>query len=132
MEADGKEVSKGERMQHTPGFIALCEIARAQVKVVSIEAVKHGLDRGCLLIDVREDHEWQRGHLPQAEHLGRGVIERDIETRVPNKHTPIILYCGGGHRSVLAADSLQKMGYTDVSSMEGGWRAWNEAAYPVV
>jgi rhodanese-related sulfurtransferase len=120
-------------MPHPPGFTALCEAARTKVKVTSIAEVKQWLDEGRLplLIDVREDHEWQRGHLPQAEHFGRGVIERDIETRVSDKSTVMVLYCGGGYRSLLAAESLQKMGYTQVLSMDGGWRAWNEAAYPV-
>lgn len=121
-------------MQHEPGFIALCEAARAQVKEVDVHDVKQLLDenRLPLLIDVREDHEWAKGHVPQAEHMGRGIIERDIETRVPDKNTPMILYCGGGFRSALAAESLQKMGYQKVISMNGGWRGWNEAGYPVV
>jgi len=121
-------------MQHEKGFIALCAAARAHVKTVSIAEVKQQLDIDGLplLIDVREESEWAKGHLPQAEHMGRGIIERDIEARVPDKQTPIVVYCGGGSRSVLAAESLQKMGYTQVVSMDGGWRAWNAAGYPVL
>jgi rhodanese-related sulfurtransferase len=84
-----------------------------------------------LLIDVREDSEWARGHLPQARHLSKGIIERDIETAVPNHDTPLVLYCGGGFRSALAADNLQKMGYANVISMDGGWREWTERGLPI-
>lgn len=92
------------------------------------------MDRGTipLVLDVREDSEWGKDHLPGARHLGRGVMERDIETVVPDKATPMVLYCGGGYRSALAAESLQKMGYTGVLSMDGGYRGWNEAGYPLV
>ena len=83
------------------------------------------------LVDVREDNEWMRGHLPGAVHLGKGVIERDIEQAFPDKASPLVLYCGGGYRSALAADNLQKMGYTRVMSMDGGWRGWTEAGFPV-
>jgi rhodanese-related sulfurtransferase len=83
------------------------------------------------LIDVREDHEWQQGHAQFAEHLGKGIIERDIEEKFPDKDTELILYCGGGYRSALAADVLQKMGYTNVSSMAGGWKAWKDSGAPV-
>jgi rhodanese-related sulfurtransferase len=83
------------------------------------------------LLDVREQDEWQRGHLPGARHLGKGIIERDIEATIPNHDAPIVLYCGGGYRSALAADALRRMGYTQVASMWGGWRAWTEANLPV-
>ncbi|MCS7045598.1 MAG: rhodanese-like domain-containing protein, partial [Gemmataceae bacterium] len=85
-----------------------------------------------VLIDVREDHEWAKGHIPGAIHLGKGIIERDIEARVPDPTTPLVLYCGGGYRSALAADNLQKMGYVNVLSMDGGWRAWKELGLPTV
>lgn len=121
-------------MAHNPGFEALCEQVRQSVKETSVAEVKALMDKQQLplFIDVREDHEWHKDHLPQAKHLGRGIIERDIETLVPDKNTPMILYCGGGYRSVLAAESLQKMGYTHVTSMDGGYRGWKEAGYPRV
>ncbi|QIQ21384.1 rhodanese-like domain-containing protein [Zophobihabitans entericus] len=121
-------------MQHNPGFEALCEKVRENVKEITIGEVKALMDSNKLplFIDVREDNEWQNGHLPQAVHLGRGIIERDIETVVPDKNTPMILYCGGGYRSVLSADNLQKMGYTNVISMDGGFRGWKEAGYQLV
>ena len=95
--------------------------------------MKQKLDRGekFHLVDVREESEWAKGHLPRAEHLGKGIIERDIESRIPDTSAEIILYCGGGFRSALAADALQKMGYTNVFSMDGGWRGWNEKNLPV-
>lgn len=121
-------------MQYGSAFSRLCEVARANIEELTIVEVKQSLDAGQLplLIDVREDHEWQKGHLPQAEHVARGIIERDIESHVPDKNTRLIVYCGGGSRSILAAENLQKMGYLNVMSMAGGWRAWNEAGYPVV
>lgn len=121
-------------MQHNPAFETLCESARAQIKEITIPQVKALMDAATLplFIDTREDNEWQRGHLPHAIHIGRGVIERDIETQVPDKTTPMILYCGGGYRSALAAESLQKMGYTQVLSMAGGWRGWNDAGFEVI
>ncbi|WP_392566162.1 rhodanese-like domain-containing protein [Utexia brackfieldae] len=121
-------------MQHNPGFENLCSTARQQVTETTVDAVKSHMDNDelPLLIDVREDSEWFTDHLPQAIHLGRGIIERDIETQVPNKNTKMILYCGGGFRSVLAAESLQKMGYTNVISMDGGYRLWKEKGYPLV
>ncbi|GKX55173.1 sulfurtransferase [Leminorella grimontii] len=120
--------------KHNPGFEALCEAARKQVKEASVEQVKEMMDNGTipLVLDVREESEWGKDHLPGARHLGRGVLERDIETVVPDKATPMVLYCGGGYRSALAAESLQKMGYTGVISMDGGYRGWNEAGYPLV
>lgn len=121
-------------MKHNPGFETLCELARQHVKEITVQEVKSLMDKGQLplFIDVREDKEWQENHLPLAKHLGRGIIERDIETNVPDKSTPIILYCGGGYRSILAAESLQKMGYKNVISMDGGFRGWKEAGYPLV
>lgn len=119
--------------KHNPGFEQLCEAARKNVDEISIQQVKAMIDSGTapLVLDVREESEWNKDHLPGAQHLGRGVLERDIETRVPDKTTPVILYCGGGYRSALAAESIQKMGYSQVLSMDGGYRAWNEANYPL-
>jgi rhodanese-related sulfurtransferase len=107
--------------------------AKTRIREVTIDDVKAMLDRGepFHLVDVREESEWGRGHLPRAQHLGKGVIERDIETTIPDHSATIVLYCGGGFRSALAADNLQKMGYTDVRSMDGGWRGWTEAGLPV-
>jgi rhodanese-related sulfurtransferase len=117
--------------KHSPRFLALVEEARRAVQEVTIPEVKARLDRGdnFLLIDVREDHEWAAGHLPAAQHLGRGILERDIETRSPDPHTEMVLYCGGGFRSALAAVNLQKMGYTQVRSMAGGFRGWVDAGF---
>ncbi len=119
-------------MQHNPGFLNLVETAKKGVKECQIEDVqaKQKAQKPLTLIDVREDNEWQAGHIPGAIHLGRGVIERDIETKIPDKNTEIILYCGGGFRSALAAESLQKMGYTRVISMDGGMRGWRERKLP--
>jgi rhodanese-related sulfurtransferase len=102
------------------------------VKESDVREIKARLDRGekLILVDTREESEWAHGHLPNAIHLGKGVIERDIEKQVPDKAAPLVLYCGGGFRSALAADNLQKMGYTNVISMDGGWRGWNEAGFP--
>ncbi len=121
-------------MKHNPAFEALCEAARKNVTEISIADVKQQIDDGTLplLLDVREESEWHKHHLPKAQYLGRGVLERDIETQVTDKSTPMILYCGGGYRSALAAESLQKMGYTAVLSMAGGFRGWLDANYPVV
>lgn len=110
-------------MQHSPAFLALVEEVMPRIREMSIAEWKTSRMQ---LIDVREDHEWAKGHIPGATHLGRGILERDIEALVPEKSTPLVLYCGGGYRSVLAADNLQKMGYTNVYSLAGGWRAWNE------
>lgn len=119
--------------QHAQRFLALVEDARKRVKELSIEEVKKKLEAGerFRLIDVREGEEYARGHLPGAEPLCKGILERDIEAAVPDPATPVVLYCGGGYRSALAADNLHKMGYTDVSSMWGGWRAWSEAGYRI-
>ena len=118
--------------KHSPAFVRLVEDARQRVKEVTIHDVKPRLDRGekFRLVDTREESEWAKGHLPGATHLSKGVIERDVEERIPDKSAEIILYCGGGFRSALAADNLQKMGYTNVKSMDGGWRAWSEAGFP--
>lgn len=119
---------------HSPGFLALVNEARPRVREVTIEQFRERAASGerRRLIDVREDREWAAGHLPGAEHLSKGIIERDVETRVPDKSEPIALYCGGGFRSVLVADSLRKMGYTDVISIDGGFRGWVERGLPVV
>jgi rhodanese-related sulfurtransferase len=120
-------------MDHSPGFLRIVEDAKRRIREVNVAEVKGMLDRGerVHLVDVREDSEWANGHLPTAQHLGKGVIERDIETAIPDHGAPIVLYCGGGFRSALAADNLQKMGYTNVVSMDGGWRGWTEAGLPI-
>lgn len=119
--------------KHSPRFLALSEDARGRVRECTVDDVKNRLAAGekPLLVDVREDHEWQAGHLPGAVHLGKGIIERDVEVRYPDPATPMILYCGGGYRSALAADNLGKMGYTNVTSMNGGYRGWNDAGLTV-
>jgi rhodanese-related sulfurtransferase len=120
-------------MEHSEGFLKLVEEARRRIHEISVEQARERLEagEGARLIDVREDNEWEAGHAAGAEHLGKGVIERDIERLVPEKSTELILYCGGGYRSALAAETLQRMGYYDVSSMAGGWSAWTEAGAPV-
>jgi rhodanese-related sulfurtransferase len=120
--------------QHSPGFLKIVEDARKRVREVTIDDVKAKLDRGekFLLVDVREESEYAADHLPGAVHLGKGIIERDIEDRVPDPNTPMVLYCGGGFRSALAADNLQKMGYTQVLSMDGGIRGWREKGFKLV
>ena len=119
-------------MAHAQRFLALVNDAKKRVKESNVADVKQRLDAGekLVLIDVREESEWARGHLPGAIHLGKGVIERDIEQRLPEAGTKVVLYCGGGFRSALAADNLQKMGYTNVESMDGGWKGWLEAGFP--
>jgi rhodanese-related sulfurtransferase len=119
-------------MAHAQKFLALVNDAKKRVKESNVADVKRRLDAGekVVLIDVREESEWARGHLPGAIHLGKGVIERDIEQRLPEAGTKVVLYCGGGFRSALAADNLQKMGYTNVESMDGGWKGWLEAGFP--
>ena len=119
-------------MKHSPQFLKLVSEAKTRVKETNVVDVKRRMESGekFLLVDVREDNEWANGHLPGAVHMGRGIIERDIETRVPETAAKVILYCGGGFRSALAADNLQKMGYTNVESMDGGWRGWVEAGLP--
>ncbi len=120
-------------MKHSPGFLKVVNDAKTRVRECTVDDLQARRQRGevFLLLDVREDSEWARGHLPQARHMSRGVIERDIETAIPDHATPIVLYCGGGFRSALAADSLQKMGYTNVISMDGGWREWTERGLPI-
>ena len=120
-------------MQHSPRFLKIVNDAKSKVKETTVDQVKQKLDDGekFLLVDVREESEFAKDHLPGAIHLGKGVIERDIETRVPDEKTPMILYCGGGFRSAMAAENLQKMGYTNVISMDGGIRDWREKGYPL-
>jgi len=119
-------------MQHAPGFLKLVQDAKRRIRETNVAEVKKKLDAGekLMLVDVREESEWARGHLPGAIYIGKGVIERDIEAKVPDKSAPLVLYCGGGFRSALAAENLQKMGYTNVVSMDGGWRGWVEAGLP--
>ena len=118
-------------MKHTEGFLKLVDDAKTRVREIGVEQARERMKDGARLVDVREDDEWRRGHALGAQHLGRGVIERDIETAHPDHNTELILYCGGGYRSALACDNLQRMGYTNVHSLAGGWRAWNEAGAPV-
>jgi rhodanese-related sulfurtransferase len=124
---------KEQTMQHNPRFLALVEAIRPQVTETDVHQIKRWQNEGRAfhLIDVREESEWGRGHLPGAVYLGRGVIERDIETRYPDPATELYLYCGGGFRSILVADNLQKMGYSRVVSVDGGFRGWCDAGYPV-
>lgn len=119
-------------MQHSPEFLKLVNDARSRVRETDVHTTKQQIDRGerFFLVDTREESEWRNGHLPGAIHLGKGVIERDIERVIQDKAAPIVLYCGGGFRSVLAADSIQKMGYSNVVSMDGGWRGWVAAGFP--
>jgi rhodanese-related sulfurtransferase len=123
--------------QHNPGFLKLVNDAKGRVKQVDIEQYQkmladgHVLGDGHILIDTREDHEWTAGHAAGAIHLSKGVIERDIESEIPDKSTTMVLYCGGGYRSALVADALQTMGYKNAISLDGGWRAWNTAGLPV-
>ena len=120
-------------MKHAPGFLRVVDDAKRRIREVTVADVKALLDSGKQfhLVDVREDSEWANGHLPGARHLCKGIIERDIESAIPDLHAEIVLYCGGGFRSALSADNLQKMGYTNVVSMDGGWRDWAEAGFPV-
>jgi rhodanese-related sulfurtransferase len=118
-------------MKHTEGFLKLVDDAKSRVREIGVEQTLERVRNGARLIDVREDREWRQGRAAGAEHLGRGIIERDIETAIPEHDAELILYCGGGYRSALAADNLQRMGYTNVYSLAGGWKAWNEAGAPV-
>lgn len=120
-------------MQHGARFLKIVDDAKSRIKEISTAEVKQKLDRGekFLLVDVREESEFAKDRLPGAIHLGKGVIERDIEGRVPDLDTPLVLYCGGGFRSAMAADNLQKMGYTSVLSMDGGIRGWREEGFPL-
>lgn len=119
--------------QHSPRFLRIVEEARKHIREASIDEVKARLDRGekFVLVDVREESEYAKDHLPGAIHLGKGIIERDVEERVPDLNAPMVLYCGGGFRSALAADNLQKMGYKNVISMDGGIRGWREKGLPL-
>jgi rhodanese-related sulfurtransferase len=120
--------------QHPPRFLRIVDDAKIRIKETNVDTIKSRLDRGdkFLLVDVREDNEYAKDHLPTAVHMGRGIIERDVEQKVPDLATEMVLYCGGGFRSALAADNLQKMGYTNVISMDGGIREWREKGYPLV
>ena len=119
---------------HSEAFLKLVQDAKQRVKEEDFRATKKRLDAGekIVLVDTREDSEWARGHIPGAVHLSKGIIERDIEKTVPDKDATVVLYCGGGFRSALAADNLQKMGYRNAISMDGGWRGWTEAGFPVI
>jgi rhodanese-related sulfurtransferase len=119
--------------QHSPGFLKLVQDAKSRVRELTVDQVKTKQDRGerFVLVDVREDNEWAKDHVTGAVHLGKGIIERDAEQLLPNKGAQIVLYCGGGFRSALAAENLQKMGYTNVLSMDGGIRGWREKGYPL-
>ena len=121
-------------MDHAEGFLTLVRDAKKRIKEEDVQTTKKKLDAGekMFLVDVREESEWSRGHLPNAIHLGKGIIERDIETAIPEKGATIVLYCGGGFRSALAADNLQRMGYSNVISMDGGWREWTQAGFPTI
>lgn len=121
-------------MQHSEEFLKLVNEAKKRVKQEDFRATKRRLDDGeeFFLVDTREESEWARGRLPGAIHLSKGIIERDIEKSIPDRNATIVLYCGGGFRSALAAESLQKMGYYNVISMDGGWRGWSEAGFPTV
>jgi rhodanese-related sulfurtransferase len=121
-------------MDHSPRFLALVNDAKSRIRQLTLADVKGKLDRGerFHLVDVREESEWAIDHLPGAIHLGKGILERDVEKRLPELGAEIVLYCGGGYRSALAADALQKMGYTNVWSMDGGARGWREAGHPFV
>ena len=120
-------------MQHPPRFLKIVDDAKQRVRETTVDEIKSRLDRGdkFVLVDVREESEWQKDHLPCAIHMSKGVIERDVEHKVPDLNTEMVLYCGGGFRSALAADNLQKMGYTNVISMDGGVRGWREKNYPM-
>jgi len=120
-------------MVHNAGFLAIVNDAKSRVKQIDIEGYRkmQASREPHVLVDVREDHEWAAGRAAGAVHLGKGIIERDIEAKVPDKNTRLVLYCGGGYRSALAADNLQRMGYTEAFSLDGGWKAWQEAGLPV-
>lgn len=119
-------------MHHKQKFLQIVNDAKSRIKETNVEQVKAWMDAGCdmVVVDVRERVEWDNGHIPNAMYLGKGIIERDIETMVPDTATKLVLYCGGGFRSALAAEALQNMGYSNVISMDGGYREWSEANYP--
>ena len=120
-------------MAHNPGFLKLVDEAKSRIQQIDLQGYRKMLAAGerPLLIDIREDNEWQAAHAAGSIHLGKGIIERDIETKVPDKNTKMVLYCGGGFRSALAADALRQMGYTNAISLDGGWRAWQQGGMPV-
>jgi rhodanese-related sulfurtransferase len=120
-------------MKHSEGFLKIVNEAKTRIREVTVEETRQRLSQNpdAKLVDVREDNEWQAAHAAGAEHLGKGIIERDIEAKVSDKATELILYCGGGFRSALAADVLQRMGYTNVFSMAGGWKAWKDSGAPI-
>lgn len=121
--------------KHSPGFLAIVEDAKSRIKETNVTEIKNRLNKGddsFTLIDVREDREWNDGHLPNAVHIGKGVIERDLEKIIEDKSVELVLYCGGGYRSALAADNAQKMGYENVWSMDGGFRGWKEAGLEII
>ena len=118
---------------HSPGFLALVQEAKQRIRQTAVPELKQKLEakEEFHLIDVREDHEWAAGHIPGAVHLSKGIIERDVEEKFPNREAELLLYCGGGYRSALVADNLQRMGYKNVVSVDGGWRGWVGAGFPV-
>ncbi len=120
-------------MEHSPGFLEIVKDAKTRIREITVEETREKLQTGSRFqfVDVREDHEWKQGHAEGAIHLGKGIIERDIEKAIPDKNSEIVLYCGGGYRSALAADNLQKMGYTRVISMAGGYKEWLAKGNPV-
>ena len=120
-------------MMHSPGFLKLVNEAKSRVKEIDLAAYQKMREAGeqHLLVDTREDSEWTAGHVAGAVHLSKGIIERDIEGKVPDKDTKLILYCGGGFRSALVADNLRQMGYTNAISLDGGWRALKESGLPL-
>jgi rhodanese-related sulfurtransferase len=118
-------------MKHSDEFLAIVNDAKSRIKECDVTGARERITTGAVLIDVREDNEYTAGHAAGAKHMGRGIIERDIVQAFPEKSTEIVLYCGGGFRSALAADNLQKMGYTNVWSIDGGWKAWQEAGAPI-
>jgi rhodanese-related sulfurtransferase len=117
--------------QHTPGYLKLVDDAKSRIRHIGIDEYRKMPREEHVLIDTREDREWDAGHAAGAVHMSKGIIERDIENEIPDKSTTMVLYCGGGYRSALAADALRQMGYTNAISLDGGWRAWNEAGMPV-
>jgi rhodanese-related sulfurtransferase len=121
-------------MAHAIEFLKLVNDAKSRIRETNVQETKKRLDAGekMILVDTREDSEWSQGHIPGAIHLSKGIIERDIERVVPDHDAPLVVYCGGGFRSAMAADNLQKMGYTNVLSMDGGWKGWTSAGYPTV
>lgn len=120
-------------MKHSPAFLALVDDAKSRVREITPDEVRGKLAGGVQfhLVDVREDREWDNGHIRGAIHLSRGILERDVETMIPDRDAEIVLYCGGGYRSALSGDNLQKMGYANVKSMAGGWREWIDRKYEI-